>query len=324
LVAFALVPMLLAAGVAIDFARGQQFKAALQGTVDAAALAGASAYIDGSSAGAAVTAATNSLAAGQANLPSSIGPITTTKTAATTTTSGGSPAYGVTVTASATVATTLLALFTATGSVLVSASATAINPAVVVNAGIGNFSSSAWDTNTIYWYIVPSDGSLPTLSAANIIYSNASGYNNNNPSVPAAQASQRIGFALRNVTGGNQSYGGNQYGGAQGSTHIFYSHLGIPSSDAYPAVSANCSLQTAQVTNPNNPPGVPSPGVCLPASPANAAPSCADLAGQTLKFFWNDMGGGTDDKDYNDAEYTMSCAPSGGNGSGPTGVVLTQ
>ena len=58
----------------------------------------------------------------------------------------------------------------------------------------------------------------------------------------------------------------------------------------------------------------------------NAQVSCSQIAGQTIAFFWNDMGGATDDLDYNDAQYKFSCSSSGGSGSGsgPTSVVLIK
>jgi hypothetical protein len=61
---------------------------------------------------------------------------------------------------------------------------------------------------------------------------------------------------------------------------------------------------------------------------ANAQVSCSQRAGQTIGFFWNDMGGPSDDLDYNDAQYKFSCASSSGSSGsgsgGPTSVVLIQ
>ena len=321
LFAVALVPMLLATGVAVDYARGQLFKSQLQGAVDSAALAGAAAYVDSTSATTAKTVATANLNAAISHLPSYNGNVAISATPGTGTTSGGSPAYTMVVTASAAIPNSLMSMVSS--ATTISASATAINPQVTQKSNLGNFSSSAWDNNKIYWYLVPSDGSAPALStfSNNLIYNNAPGFNNSKPSVPTVQASQKVGYALVNTTGGNQSYGNNQYGGKPGSVHIFYSHLTIPSSVAYPTIHQNCSLQVLA----GSPSTAPS-GSCSTATPANSAPSCSSLGGNTYKFFWNDMGGGTDDKDYNDGEYTVSCAPSsgGGAGSGPTTVVLVQ
>ena len=48
------------------------------------------------------------------------------------------------------------------------------------------------------------------------------------------------------------------------------------------------------------------------------------MNGNTYKYWWNDMGGGGDDKDYNDSYYTFSCTVGAGSGTGNTEVVLTQ
>jgi hypothetical protein len=91
--------------------------------------------------------------------------------------------------------------------------------------------------------------------------------------------------------------------------------------------SQNCSLQirttTADIINNN-------PSVAQNAVPQNvcsgvtlqpyAAENCQQLGGQALYYAWNDMGGGYDDMDYNDAEFGFYC-----NASGATPrVVLTN
>jgi len=123
-------------------------------------------------------------------------------------------------------------------------------------------------------------------------------------------STQKIGFALKNVTGGNNGYGRNGYGGAQGSTHWFYSHISPISHNAYSSVNKNCSLQVYTV---------PSSGVwpatvagCTTSNPSLATVSCATAKSQILLFAWNDMGGGSDDLDYDDAKYTFACSGSGG------------
>ena len=42
----------------------------------------------------------------------------------------------------------------------------------------------------------------------------------------------------------------------------------------------------------------------------------------TLTYYWNDMGGATDDKDYNDAVYTVTCSQVSSGTS--KGLVLTN
>ncbi len=49
----------------------------------------------------------------------------------------------------------------------------------------------------------------------------------------------------------------------------------------------------------------------------NAGKSCQELNGQAVYYEWNDMGGGADDYDYNDAEFGFYC----GAGSGSPGTV---
>jgi len=37
------------------------------------------------------------------------------------------------------------------------------------------------------------------------------------------------------------------------------------------------------------------------------APTCSQLGGHTVRYYWNDMGGNPDGQDYNDAEFNFSC-----------------
>ena len=83
------------------------------------------------------------------------------------------------------------------------------------------------------------------------------------------------------------------------------------------------ALITALV-DPNNPyataPGA-NAGACRPAvSNPVAAPTCSELGGSSYRFFWNDMGAGHDDFDFNDGVYNFSCNNTGQN----TGVILTD
>lgn len=336
--ALLIVPIFLSIGGAIDYSRAVHFRSELQGAADAAAIAGVSAYISASSSGIGTTVSNNFMHNSTSLLPQNAG-ISYQVTPATLTSGAVLQGYLMTVAASGQMATTFLGLIQPT--ITVKVSATAENPMVNANptaAGTaGAFSASAADHNTVSWYIVPPDGSLPPATALNQIWSNQGG-----PFPPTASfrvpASAKIGFALTNV-----SAHANQYGSVAGTSHIFYSQLDPPSNSAAGYNSTtnpqnvngvngstgnNCALQV--ITMPAS--GVmPTPigGQCFPYTQpvVNAQPSCGSLAGRTLAFFWNDMGGWTDDKDYNDSQYTFSCSSANTNmgvgaGSGPTSVVL--
>ncbi|HXP29439.1 MAG TPA: hypothetical protein VN832_00005, partial [Stellaceae bacterium] len=312
--------LVVVGGVAVDFARAAQVKSMLQGIVDAAATSGASAYVSASTASTAAQIATNFMNNGIASLPSN-GGVTFTVTTGTTSANGSTTGYTVSITASAQPPTTLLSVIQP--SLPTSLSATATNPVAIATVDFGNFSSSACDGNTIYWYIVPADNSIPSDLALNEVFTNVNSNGISATSFPIP-VSQRIGFALQNVTGQNCAYGSNQYGGTQGSTRYFYSQLNPPSSSTYSQVTQNCSLQVATVSTAasNAPmPAAPSKGACLAATPTNAAPNCATVGNQTFGYYWNDMGGANDDYDFNDAEYTFSCAMSSG---GAPNVALTH
>jgi Flp pilus assembly protein TadG len=334
-------PALLASlGAGVDFALAVQFRTSLQNAVDSAALAGAAVYISSTTSSTATTVADNYMNLNITNLPTNTGVSYTVATAST------SSSYNVTVTANANVQTTFMYMFIK--SIPISATATAADYVVNAIFNTGSFTSSASDLNRIFWYVVPSNGTVPTWNSGNFpngvfadgtfteLYSNGSSNlpPSNNSTFQIASGAQ-IGFAFVNVTGGLNNYGNNQYGGTPGSTHVFYSSLAIPNDSSntpggYTNASLydtgtiqNCSLQTAQVTNPNSPPGVPNAGHCSTTTQTNADPTCNQLGSQTWKYFWNDMGGGTDDFDYNDGEYTFSCSSgSGSSGTGQTGVVL--
>ncbi len=329
-----LVPLVVAAGVGIDYARAAKLRTAVQSTVDSAALAGASAYSNPSFATTAQTLAGNYVTNGTNALLSQITLGTTTVTPGTLTSGSNVTAYTMSVSVSATVPTTLMALFTST--MTIHASATAKNPIVTATVGLSGWKSSACDTNTVYWYPVPSDNSIPPQSSMTQMFTNSGG--TNPTSIPISiSASQKIGFAFKNVTGGQCGYGSNQYGGAQGSTHWFYSSQSPPNGSAYGSTATkDCSLQTLKGTTDKH--GVvsfPTPKVqCFTSASkptmasvlTNAAPSCASLNGSSYQYVWNDMGGTTDDQDYNDGVYTYSCTGGSGSGNGTstTGVVLTN
>jgi Flp pilus assembly protein TadG len=369
LIMAALMAMVLTAsvGIAVDYYRMVHFKNTLQGAVDAAAIAGAAVYVGpGNNAqGVAYATAGQNIALtylNSAHLPSHVGSVI-----ATATPSSSSAGYFMSVTAQATVPTTFLAIWTS--SVSIAATATAENAIVNVQINAGGWNANAYDQNTVFYYLFdPSNNTLPNQSDMHPMFSNAPGYNN--PSVINLQmsASQHLAFAFQNITGGNTAYGGNGYGGAQGSTHWFYSHYPrypdtshghnytTPNSAAYPNTVANaghngetyrppsnCSLEITIGSSSMNsataiPPNLPQNGfdavhtnTCNDSTSnpnyANtqsySAPTCADLNSVTTttnqgvttthwnykyaQFNWNDMGGGTDDYDYNDGVYYMSC-----------------
>jgi Flp pilus assembly protein TadG len=328
-----LAPMLLVSGAGVDYARAAMLRTALQNTVDSAALAGAAAYSNSSYATVAQTLSTNYVTNGTNSLLSQLTLGTTTVTPGTLTTGGAVTAYTMTVATSATVPTTLMAMFTPT--MTVHAAATAKNPIVTATVKLTSWKASACDTNTAYWYAVPANNVAPAQSAMTQMFTNSGTSNPSSISI-FVSASQKIGFAFKSVTGGQCPYGSNQYGGAQGSIHWFYSSQTPPNAAAYGATATkDCSLQVVLGTVKNGNLSFTAPKTqCLTASSSptmstallNAAPSCSALNGGTYQYSWNDMGGGTDSLNYDDGVYTLSCTGGSGSGNGTatTGVVLTN
>ncbi|MCJ2125758.1 TadE/TadG family type IV pilus assembly protein [Methylobacterium sp. J-077] len=312
----AMIPLTLLAGAGLDLMRAVDFRSQLQAAVDAAALAGATAYTSSSTSSTATTVANNYMAGSVAKLTASstTSPPTYTATPSAVT-SGSATLYTMTVTAQGTMPTTLMKLVMSGTPVKVTA--TAQNPVYTITSTLSGFASSAYDANYIYWYVVPTDGGVPTSSAMTLLYSNTSS-NSTKTVNNTVTAGQKIGYALKNVTGGITGYGRNGYGAAQGTTHWFYSHLMPPSSQAYSSVTKDCSLQVL-ISGSS---GTLKSGSCLTALPTYAAVNCSEAAGKTLTFYWNDMGGGSDDYDYNDAVFKVSC--SSNTASSQTGVVLTK
>lgn len=311
--AVAAVPLLLLAGAGLDLMRAVDLRSQLQAAVDSAALAGATAFTSSSAATAATTAAQNYMIAAIAKLTANSG-VTYTATP-NTTASGNATLYTMTVTATSAMPTTLMKMVSQSTSVKVTA--TAQNATYTISSTLSGFASNAYDANSIYWYVVPSDGGVPTSSAMTLLYSNTNS-NNTKTVTTTITAGQKMGFALKNVTGGITGYGRNGYGGAQGSTHWFYSHLMPPSSQAYSSVTKDCSLQV--LTSGSS--STLKSGSCLSSLPANSAVNCSEVAGKTLTFYWNDMGGGSDDNDYNDAVYKVVC--SSNTATSQTGVILIK
>src|ERR1700722_14588289 len=73
LMAVGMLALSTATGVGVDFARGLNFKSDLQGAVDAAAIAGASLYLNNGYASAATVAANNYMTKAEPQLPTNNG-----------------------------------------------------------------------------------------------------------------------------------------------------------------------------------------------------------------------------------------------------------
>lgn len=315
--ALTLIPLLLMAGAGLDLARTYNQKEEIQGAVDAAALAGAGNYVSAATLATATAAATNYMA--QFKTSSGLTALAYTVTPSTVTSNSSVSLYKMTVSATSTVSNTLMKMTKSANTVV--ATATAQNPVYNITLSASAFSSDAVDTNSISYYTVPSDNSVPTTTTA--IYSNAAGSSYSSSYTVSLTASQSLGFMLTNTTDGNATttcnttythrnrkescttsngYGSNSYGGASGSVHYFYSHLFPPSSIAYPSVTKNCSVQVTTTSSGET------SGSCLSALSTYSTVNCVQASGKTLYFWWNDMGGTSDDYDFNDVEYQVSCA----------------
>jgi len=119
LMAVGLLALATATGVGIDFARGLNFKSALQGAVDNAAIAGASIYLNNGYASEATTAANNYLTNALANIPANNG------VSSSVAVSSSAP-WTVTVTANSSINSSFTGLFENT--IPVSVTATANGP----------------------------------------------------------------------------------------------------------------------------------------------------------------------------------------------------
>jgi Flp pilus assembly protein TadG len=179
-----------------------------------------------------------------------------------------------------------------------------------------------------------------------------------------ASASQQIGMALQNVTAGLSDYGVNYdctsyqtvpstttttttydrqthrdvttttttYGTCKNSTQWYFSNLMPPSAnsnnvssiDTGYQIAQNCNLQVQLSTSTPSTNTPPISGQCFTSLPQYAYPSCAQLNGEYANFYWNDMGGYPDDKDYNDAEISISCSGISGSGNSATAVYLSS
>jgi hypothetical protein len=114
--AVTLVALATATGVGVDFARANNFKQALQGAVDAAAIAGAAVFLNAGYSTQATTAANDYLTVATAHIPPNNG-------ISTTVTPSASPPYTMTVTATGSINSTFSALLMRTIPVTVTATA---------------------------------------------------------------------------------------------------------------------------------------------------------------------------------------------------------
>jgi hypothetical protein len=244
--------------------------------------------------------------------------------------------------------------------VVLTVTATAEGPAYTLQVTkTGGFSSSADDSNSIYYYPVPASGTVPTsTSSMTLLFTNDKSIDPNyqtdnaSPKAISIGANDSVGFALVNKTGGIAGYGSNAYGARQGSTHYFYSSLASPTSAAYSTEgrfytgtqstttsngksTTTCTTTAITTTNTTHAAlGSTTNKVVLEnnvlidsacSTSAMAVRTCAQLQAKPLNFSWNDLGGPSDDFDYNDADYTVSCVPSTDSAANqPRVVMLTQ
>jgi Flp pilus assembly protein TadG len=227
----AAIPLIGVTGIAVDYTRASHFRAILQSTVDASALAGATETSNGAATGT-ISAFMN------ATLP---GGLSTNDVSYTL----DLQPDAITISAKATVPTTIAAIFRNEMPVSASATASRGAPVRLVDLSVTNFNSDAADANSIYWYIIPKDGGLPADADLHLLLSN-------DPAHPASAVpdsiqigvDDRIGFALINVTGGVHPYGNNSYEQAVGSVHKFYSQQ--PPENLREAGNADCSYGTVE------------------------------------------------------------------------------
>jgi Flp pilus assembly protein TadG len=335
------IPLFIVIGAAVDYARVEHFKTRLQATVDSAALAGAVAYESGT----ATATATNYLNANALLLPGYSGTLTSSVSAATVST-GNNPGYTVTVKATANLVPTFMRIFYST--IPISATAVAVNPSVYINVA-STFNSSAADANTVYWWAITSSNATTVPATSTFTSSNelATNLNSNQPApFKLTTATDQIAIALGNVTGGKTgNYGCTQYQTAkyvtqkvngkneqvedcEGTDQWFFSNIYPPSDNTDNQTgyrsTQNCSLQITVTTTAPNPQTPPSSGKCFTSTPTLGVFSCSQISGDYLTYYWNDMGGNTDDKDYNDAMLTINCTNGGGGSSTATTPYLTQ
>ncbi len=319
-----LFPALVLGSIGINYSQSVGEKSKLQALVDSAALAGVQVYANTSDSSQAVKAVNTYMNSARASLNAT--GLTFTTSPSTSKVNGLTSSYIVAVSANATVSGVAASLTKSLGDTKIGANATArLGTSYTATFKLNNFFAAACDANTIYWYIVPKDGSAPVAANLTKVWANTDLINAQTASIPI-QFGDSIGFALKNVTGAVCPYGSNGYGSPIGRSNWFYSHLTMPSKVAYPTVMQNCSLMTIlDPTNAQLPPAQPGKaGTCAATVPNYAALDCSQQVNHTVLYLWNDMGGPVDDKDYNDADYTVSCAVASGGVTAGTGPVLNR
>ncbi|HVJ40088.1 MAG TPA: TadE/TadG family type IV pilus assembly protein [Dongiaceae bacterium] len=343
--AVSLIALVPAIGIAVDFARVVQFKSALQNAVDNAALAGASAFTDATLQSAALATAKTYMSQSLAGLQANGGVTVSDPVGKVLTSNGSTTGFTVQIGATGSISTTFMSAIMKT--MAVSVTATAENPILIINITKPYVTSDAGDKNVIYAYPIPLDGSLPKDATLVPIADNTSLSNQTSVPVKLA-ASQNLGFALQNTTGGNTynsqhvlvGYGKNSYAAPFKSVNTFYSQSTKISTNTtqtdstskakYAANTKNCSLVSKDLgsgtTAQNSSPTAPTTGSCFSTTPGqytqNMKLDCTKNAGETIRYFWNDMGGsGSDDKDYNDMAFNVTCPNTAGT---PKGVALIQ
>lgn len=389
-------PVILSAGVGVDLTRVVLARADLQGAVDGAALAAATAAGSQKDTGTADTTAQTVAKAyfNSAGLGPSVTTPTLTITSATTTATP--PAYTVTVSASATVATTFLKIASMIpgaanyDTIPLGAHAKASNPVVPGSLSsaaksqpvitLGTVKSDADDWNSAYLYAIPSDGNggfnygkYPTIDQMYEIGSNCNtnstnfssaspckrGFQSTLPTkntLPAVSSDQPLGILFVNMTDGLTGNGKNQYqspleqynlfttaamsstsgpAGVTDNSRTVANYL-IPNSNiphsattygTSNTTSGNCSVIIQQIDPGNPPTKAPASSSCFKNNDQDnlisgaqfANMTCGQMAGRTFMFWWNDMGGGTDDHDYNDLYFSLTCSPGATSTSGGTG-----
>ena len=322
--AVVLFPAIVLASAGINYSQSVGEKTKLQALVDSAALAGVQVYANTGNAGEARKAANSYMNSAGSSLK--VTNLSFKATPSTSKVNGLVSSYAVSVSASATVSGIAASLTKTLGDTTIGADATArLGTTYTATFKLNNFFSAACDANAIYWYVVPRDGSVPPAASLTKVCANTDTVNPSSANIPV-QFGETIGFALKNVTGTLCSYGNNAYGSSQGRANWFYSHLTMPSKVAYPAVMQNCSLMTIlDPTSAQLPPALPGTiGACAATLPTYAALDCMQLVNHTVLYLWNDMGGAADDKDYNDADYTVSCAVASNGVTAGSGPVLNR
>jgi Flp pilus assembly protein TadG len=334
LIAVAAVPLMLAAGAAVDIGQAHFAARSLQGVVDAAALAGVAVYTDSTAAAKAAATARTYFEKGVANMPGlNVGAPTITATADATCT-GSSSAATVTVSAPVTVKTSLMGLVIP--SVTTTISATAKNPIVEFSLNLGGFQAGRDDGDklALHWYKASASGGAPALSELHKIADNVS-YPPSQTYHACIFVNDKIGLALEVWPGGIWPYyTKSEYGHGVGMHFYYYTNIYPPNALAFASGeghTGNCSLQIAEMTSGSPVPPVivrgtqgGNTGDCFktsepkPYAPiaANGTVSCADLkGGRTVRFEWNDMGPNWtevyDDLDFNDLELTLGCSQVG-------------